>query len=158
MWAEGSVSLLGINEYFISAEWVLEERLLSAEPFEGSHTGDAIEAKSVAAIKAAGIGADLKEEDDIYTEIFHCVSDNGANIVKGWSGFDGGFCAAHTAELAVNTFLDDDAVKPTVKKIKGICSTCKCRDVYLLDCMLCKIKEKSLISVARFSWVKSVLC
>ena len=115
----------------------MEERLLSAEPFEGSHTGDAIETKSVAAIKAAGIGADLKEEDDIYTEIFHCVSDNGANIVKGWSGFDGGFCAAHTAELAVNTFLDDDAVKPTVKKIKGICTCPANAEMYLLDCMLC---------------------
>ena len=68
MWAEGSVSLLGVNEYFISAEWVLEERLLSAEPFEGNHTGEAIDEKTLGAIKDAGIGTDLKEGDDLCTQ------------------------------------------------------------------------------------------
>jgi hypothetical protein len=128
MWSEAGVSLLGINQYYVGEDWVLEERLLSAEPFQGSHTGEAIDEKTLEAMKAAGT-----QGEDLHSEIFHCVSDNGANIVKGWKGFDGGFCAAHTPELAVNNFLGDEAVKPTVKKIKGVCN-CKCRDIYWIVC------------------------
>ena len=107
--------MLGITQYWIDQDWILQERLVSAEPFsKQSHTSQAIDDTTKRAMAEVGYPT-----EDVYGSVFHSCSDNGANMVKGWCGFDQGFCGAHTRELAVNTYLASTAVKPTVVKIKA---------------------------------------
>jgi hypothetical protein len=91
------------------------QQVLAASPFsDESHTGDAIEAKTDAALEKAGIGGQKSEM------LFFPVSDNGANMVAGWAPFGRGPCVVHTMQLAVHIFLDHPAIKPTRDKEKGI--------------------------------------
>lgn len=74
-----AISLLGITQYHINASWKIEELLVAAEPFSReSHTGEAINAKTVACL------VDMNYPEDIYSGVFKKTSDNGSNIVKGW--------------------------------------------------------------------------
>ena len=38
------------------------------------------------------------------------VSDKGSNMVKGWSGFEGGVCAMHTGERSVAIYVEHPQV------------------------------------------------
>ena len=115
IWSDRGVSLLGICEYYIDADWDIIELVVAATPFsDESHTGPAIEEKTEAAFDRAAI-LGLQHE-----RVFLAVSDNGANMVAGWMPFGGGPCAVHTMQLSVNMYLQHEAVKPTRDKQKGI--------------------------------------
>ena len=154
IWSEGDVSLLGIVQYHIDKQWELLEKLVSAEPFSKvSHTGEAIDDKTKGAMAEVGF-----DKDNVYEEVFHTCSDNGANMVKGWSGFDQGFCAAHTSELAIDTFLNSETVKPTVTKVKGL-TACNPSALHR-PCIHCLCQVKQLISITRDTQLcrYSILC
>jgi len=56
----------------------------------------------------------------MYEALHGKVSDNASNMVKGRTGFDGGFCADHTIELSVKCFTGANGVKQTFARAKGI--------------------------------------
>ena len=41
-------------------------------------------------------------------------------MAKGWSAFPGGFCVAHTLELAVHKYTKHDDIAPTFARMRGI--------------------------------------
>ena len=90
-------------------------QVVAATPFsDESHTGDAIEASTEAALDRSEVGG-LNHE-----RLFFPVSDNGANMVAGWEAFGGGRCGVHTGQLSAKVFLDHPEIKPTRDKEKGI--------------------------------------
>ena len=76
-------------------DWSIKELVLAAEPFgHERHTGEAIDTKTRDAVVAAGLPHDL------FSGVFHPVSDNGANMVKGWKGFGRApVCYSHCTAL-----------------------------------------------------------
>ena len=56
----------------------------------------------------------------MYNGVHGKVSDNASNMAKGWAGFKGGFCVAHTLELAVHKYTQHDGVAPTFARMRGI--------------------------------------
>ena len=115
IWSSGGVSLLGLCHYHISADWNIKEMVLAATPFNKErHTGVAIDDKTRDACVEAGL------PHDVLHGVFFPVSDNGANIVKGWSGFGRGPCCVHTVQLSVKLFLDHPEIKPTREKQRAI--------------------------------------
>jgi hypothetical protein len=104
IWSDRGCSLLGITLYAISKTWKLEEWLVAATPFGTTrHTGDAIDATTLEALRKPGLGSTAEE---VYAAVHSKISDNGSNMKKGWIGFGGGFCAAHTIELSVHQFTN----------------------------------------------------
>jgi hypothetical protein len=99
-----AVQLLGISLYAITKKWELEEWLAAATPFGTTrHTGDAIDAITLEALRKPSLGSTAEE---VYAAVHSKISDNGSNMKKGWSGFAGGFCCAHTIELSVLSFTN----------------------------------------------------
>ena len=119
IWSDRGCSLMGINLYGISKIWTLDEWLAAATPF-GSirHTGAAIDSITVDALKRGGISWGSQAE--VYEGIHGKVSDNASNMAKGWSGFGGGFCNAHTIELSVHKYTDHASIKPIYSRMRGI--------------------------------------
>jgi hypothetical protein len=110
---------MGICMYSISSSWVINEWIVAATPFGATrHTGDTIDDITVAALKQQGIK--WRENGSVYEAVHGKVSDNASNMVKGWKGFDGGFCADHTIELSINNFTGADGIKETFSRAKGI--------------------------------------
>jgi hypothetical protein len=104
IWSDRGCSLLGITLYAISKTWKLEEWLVAATPFGTTrHTGDAIDATTLEALRKPGLGSTAEE---VYAAVHSKISDNGSNMKKGWIGFGGRFCAAHTIELSVHQFTN----------------------------------------------------
>ena len=87
---------------------------MAAAPFSDErHTGDAIDSKTKSCLVKVGLPV-----DDPCSETFWKVSDNGSNMVKGWSGLPGGFCTAHTTKLSSNVFLKEPEVAVVVSDLK----------------------------------------
>eukprot|EP00966_Prymnesium_polylepis_P108900 2520566-Prymnesium_polylepis.1 len=114
IWSDRGVSLLGIAQYHIDDLWVIQEHVLAASPFSERHTAESIKQKTSDACVRAGLSADVK------TTVFMPISDNGANMVAGWSSFGRGPCAVHTGQLSVMIFLKHSRIKPTRDKQRGI--------------------------------------
>ena len=95
IWSSHGISLFGMCQYDMTDDWEIRELLLAASPFSTRHTGDAIDAKTREACVDAGL------PHDVFTGLFFPVSDNGANMVKGWEGFGRGPCTVHTGQLSV---------------------------------------------------------
>jgi hypothetical protein len=95
IWSSHGVSLFGMCQYDMTDDWKIRELLLAASPFSTRHTGDAIDSKTRDACVEAGL------PHDVYSGLFFPVSDNGANMVKGWEGFGRGPCTVHTGQLSV---------------------------------------------------------
>ena len=89
---------------------------MAAVPFSERYTGDAIDEKTRKACIDAGV------PHDMLSGVVFPVSDNGANMVKGWSGFGCGPCCVHTGQLSVKVYLDHPEIKPTRDKEKGMVS------------------------------------
>ena len=104
IWGEGSISILGVLQYRILPDWTaIEELMVCAAPFSHvRHTADNVEALTKQKLVKAGVA---EKPEDAYEGCHWKVSDNGSNMVKGWSGLPGGFCTAHTTELSSNIFL-----------------------------------------------------
>jgi hypothetical protein len=118
IWSHKGCSIMGICMYGISSSWVINEWIVAATPFGATrHTGDTIDDITVAALKQQGIKWRENGSDEAVHEK---VSDNASNMVKGWKGFDGGFCADHTIELSINNFTGADGIKETFSRAKGI--------------------------------------
>ncbi|KAL1514647.1 hypothetical protein AB1Y20_003739 [Prymnesium parvum] len=115
IWSDRGVSLFGIVQYHIDYEWNIVELLTAATPFSDErHTGDAIDKKTAEACSLAGLSY------DVFSSVFFAVSDNGANMVKGWDGFGRAPCCVHTVQLSVKLFLSHTAIAPLRVKQKGI--------------------------------------
>ena len=95
IWSSHGVSLFGMCQYDMTDDWEIRELLLAASPFSTRHTGDAIDAKTRDACVDAGL------PHDVFTGLFFPVSDNAANMIKGWDGFGRGPCTVHTGQLSV---------------------------------------------------------
>ena len=96
IWSSHGVSLFGMTQYHITDDWEICELLLASSPFsKNRHTAEAIDDKTREACIAAGL------PHDVYSGVFFPVSDNGANMVKGWEGFGRGPCCVHTGQLSV---------------------------------------------------------
>ena len=105
IWSDRGCSLLGITLYAISASWKLEELLVAATPFGATrHRGEAIDTLTLEALQACNLK--WSASATVYESVFRKVSDNGSNMKKGWSGFEGGFCADHTLELSINAYTE----------------------------------------------------
>jgi hypothetical protein len=119
IWSDRGCSLMGINLYGIGANWVMDEWLAAATPFGRTrHTGDAIDQLTIDALKRGGL--EWSSQGTVYDGIHGKVSDNASNMAKGWAGFDGGFCNAHTLELAVHKYTDHKDIKPIFSRMRGI--------------------------------------
>ena len=119
IWSDRGCSLMGINLYGISKSWVMDEWLGAATPFGSTrHTGDAIDTLTVDALKRTGIS--WSSQGAVYEGIHGKVSDNASNMAKGWSGFAGGFCNAHTIELSVHKYTEHPLIKPSYTRMRGI--------------------------------------
>ena len=80
----------------MTKDWEIAEHFLEATPFGGvRHTGDAIDEVTRKACVDGGL------PHDVFSGVFFPVSDNGANMVKGWEGFGRGPCCVHTGQLSV---------------------------------------------------------
>ena len=119
IWSDGGCSLMGVSFYGINSAWKLGEWLVAATPFGSTrHTGEAIDAITIAALKRQGVK--WREGGTVYEAVHSKVSDNASNMAKGWAGFDGGFCADHTLELSVKVFTGASGIKETFSRDKGI--------------------------------------
>ncbi|KAL1527009.1 hypothetical protein AB1Y20_015697 [Prymnesium parvum] len=77
------------------------------------HTAEHIGELSDAAWASSGLRHPVED-------IFVRVSDNGANMIKGWSeGFQSP-CLDHTLELSVKQYTDSDGIEATICKGRGI--------------------------------------
>ena len=84
--------------------------LLGATEFsDEGHTGDNIRRQTELDLEAVGLTL-----EDIHAK----VSNQGNNIKKAWGGLPGGYCTAHTLNLAVKEYLGADDVANGVKKTK----------------------------------------
>ena len=95
IWSSHGVSLFGMCQYHMTDDWEICELLLAASPFSQRQTGDAIDETTRDACLAAGL------PHDVFSGVFFPISDNGANMVKGWAGFGRGPCCVHTGQLSV---------------------------------------------------------
>lgn len=119
IWSDRGCSLMGILLCGISKKWKMEEWLAAATPFGSTrHTGAAIDSITVEALKRAGIS--WASEAEVYEGVHGKVSDNASNMAKGWEGFSGGFCAAHTIELSVHKYTEHESIKPVYARMRGI--------------------------------------
>jgi len=94
--------------------WTMCEKLSGSVPCsEDRHTGEFIGTLSDEAWAAGGIDKPIEQ-------IFVRVSDNGANMLKGW---EEGFqmpCCDHTMELSVKLYNEHNDIAPTVEKGRGV--------------------------------------
>eukprot|EP00967_Tisochrysis_lutea_P075202 scaffold101314_cov28-Tisochrysis_lutea.AAC.1 len=68
--------------------------MVAATPFGSTRrTGCAIDAITSRSLQRHGIK--WRDGGSVHEAVHGKVSDNGSNMVKRWSGFNGGFCAAH---------------------------------------------------------------
>jgi hypothetical protein len=119
IWSDRGCSLMGICMHGIDRNWKMHEWLVAATPFGSTrHTGEAIDKITLDALKRSGIP--WQTETEVYGHVHGKVSDNASNMAKGWAGFAGGFCAAHTIELSVHKFTEHDGVKETYGRARGI--------------------------------------
>lgn len=117
IWSDRGVSLFGICQYHIDDGWNIIELVTAASPFSKErHTHDAIDEKTKDACALAGFPA------DVLSGVFCAVSDNGANMVKGWDGFGRAPCCVHKVQLSVKLFLSHGDIAPLRVKQKGIVS------------------------------------
>jgi hypothetical protein len=79
------------------------EWLASATPFGATrHSGTAID--SITAADLTAIGLKFDATSTVYDSVHAKVSDNAANMLKGWRGFPGGTCVDHTLELSAKKY------------------------------------------------------
>ena len=114
IWSDRGVSLLGLCEYYISADWEIVALVLAASPFNERHTAENICEKTRAACIKAGLS------NDLVSSIFFPVSDNAANMIAAWTGFGRSPCAVHTGQLSAEVFLDHEEIEPTRTKCRGM--------------------------------------
>ena len=114
IWSDRGVSLLGLNEYYMSGDastpWKIEELVLAAKPFSVRHTGEAIDLTTRDACVEAGL------THDVFSSVFFPVSDNASNMKNGWAAFGRGPCSVHTGQLSVHVYLNHPRIKPTRDK------------------------------------------
>ena len=114
IWSDRGVSLLGLCQYFISADWEIVELVLAASPFGERHTAENICEKTRAACVKAGLS------NDVVSSVFFPVSDNAANMIAAWRFFGRGPCAVHTGQLSATVFLEHEEIEPTRTKCRGM--------------------------------------
>lgn len=95
-------------------KWTMHEMLAGAVPCsKDRHTGDYICEISNDAWAATGIASPIEE-------LFARVSDNGANMIKGWQDGFQTPCCDHTLELSVKMYNQHREICPTVEKGRGL--------------------------------------
>ena len=125
LWSKNGTALFGLVSHGIrrsietqpdgssKAKWTMREKLAGAVPCNADrHTGDHISELSDQAWKETGITKPVEQ-------LFARVSDNGANMIKGWRD---GFqipCSDHTMELSVHQFTNDPDIAATLSKGRG---------------------------------------
>jgi hypothetical protein len=158
IWSHGGCSLLGICFYGIGPMWTMDEWLVAATPFGSTrHSGAAVDALTVEALQKQGIK--WREGGSVYEAVHSKVSDNGTNMKKGWAGFDGGFCAAHTLELSVKEYTGAAGIKATLSRDKWIVgyfhrSTAGIQDLRSIQRRL-QLPEKKPIQDVATRWFSS---
>ena len=113
LWSQGTdCALLGVYLYWIDKDFVLQEVLAGAVPFNNArHTAENIRAEAQKLLHSLNISLD---------DVFARVCDRGSNMKKALSSLEGLFCSAHTLERSVLKFTDAPGVKETIAKTKGI--------------------------------------
>lgn len=122
LWSKNRTALFGLVSHGIErtedmaadgsrqVTWTMQEKLCGSVPCsKDRHTGEYIGEISDAAWREGGI-------TDPIEQLCARVSDNGANMMKGW---DEGFqtpCADHTIELSVKIFTSSPAIEATLEK------------------------------------------
>ncbi|KAL5503559.1 hypothetical protein EMCRGX_G010526 [Ephydatia muelleri] len=113
LWSQGTdCALLGVYLYWIDKDFVLQEVLAGAVPFNNArHTAENIRAEAQKLLHSLNVSLD---------DVFARVCDRGSNMKKALSSLEGLFCSAHTLERSVLKFTDAPGVKETIAKTKGI--------------------------------------
>ena len=125
LWSKNGTALFGLvshgirrsmakqHDGTVKRKWEMVEKLSGAVPCsDHRHTAAHISELSLKAWAATGIS-------DPIDQIFVRVSDNGANMIKGWeSGFQAP-CVDHTLELSANLYTHHPRIAPTLDKGRG---------------------------------------
>lgn len=119
IWSENGISLFGMTSYRICKDWQYHENLLCAFGFSDvSHTGDNIkQATGKILFERWGIGTSAETS---FERIHGCTPDEGANMLKGWEGIEGGGCVCHREATCLRHALALPEVNKLVNRIKGI--------------------------------------
>jgi hypothetical protein len=143
IWSENGISLFCITGYRICKDFLFHEDLLCAEKFsEVAHTGENIRKMTCQQLHDKwGIGTSPETALD---RIHGCTPDEGANMLKGWEGMEGGGCVCHRQQTCLKHALAVPEVSLLVKKVKGICGHFNRSDKVIIaacscSCFVCKI-------------------
>ena len=139
IWSENGISLFAVLIHFIDNQWVLHTRLAICKGLGRlKHTGDNITKLTNDGLMGIGLGdGDTSVQDCVHS----CTPDEGSNMLKGWSGFEGAGCVCHRQQNCLGTSLEIDDIKPIIKKIKGVCAHFHRSDKvnYILKLDVCEI-------------------
>lgn len=127
LWSKNKMALFGLVSHGIKRTrsvlqedgavqiaWTMQEKLCGSVPCrKDRHTGEFICEISDAAWKNSGISNPVEQ-------IFARVSDNGANMMKGWQNGFQTPCVDHTLELSVHKFTAHPAIEATLSKGRGL--------------------------------------
>ena len=93
---------------------------------------DANVATKVAQFILLGVGDDDTPVQDC---IHVCTPDEGSNMLKGWSGYEGAGCVCHRQQNCLGTSLEIEDIKPIIKKVKGVCAHFHRSDKVIYFCL-----------------------
>ena len=166
LWSKNGIALFGLISHGIErvesisstgkveVAWVMVEKLSGAVPCsEDRHTGDFIGEISDEAWGSCGIVKPIEQ-------LFARISDNGANMLKGWcEGFQSP-CADHTMELSVKVYTEHREIAPTIEKGRGLVGYFNKSlvgnsetDVGLHSCqVVAGLSERSLVQDVKTRW------
>ncbi|KAL1504112.1 hypothetical protein AB1Y20_010522 [Prymnesium parvum] len=126
LWSKNQTALFGLVSHGIvrievtaedgsrSVTWKMQEKLCGAVPCSRDrHTGKFIGDISAESWRAAGIENPIEQ-------LSARVSDNGSNMMKGWSDGFQTPCADHTMELSVKVFTEHEQIRQTLEKGRGL--------------------------------------
>ena len=120
IWSENGISLFAVLIHFIDYQWELHTRLAICKGLgEMALTGDNISELTTVGLISLGVGDDDTPVQDC---IHVCTPDEGSNMLKGWSGYEGAGCVCHRQQNCLGTSLEIDDIKSIIKKAKGVCA------------------------------------
>jgi hypothetical protein len=118
-WTSGAMdAFLSLTTHYLDENFAAHSLTVECSPFPGSHTGEAIAAKTEQMLQRAGVPL---------SHVSAIVADNAANqaLAGRLSDFDSVACVPHTLQLTVKQILDEPEVAETLAVSRSIVGSFK---------------------------------
>jgi hypothetical protein len=123
IWGEDGKSLYGVLVYFITSDFVMQEKLILAKPFSDvAHVWQEIEKATKQCLAGYGIGQydPASKLDSVGDEVHGSTTDEGSNIKKAFKDFEGAPCTCHQLQNALKHSMKGDFMQTLERKVRGI--------------------------------------